>query len=277
MTRRLYRLIADAAQVDRAGPPPRPESLLAARRVFWDIPEAELSDVPLLRRWLREHNVTDVHEFGESEQDEPLPSHGEPYHIVSGAWTPWKEPELTRLDPCPGCGLNISTVVVPTEVADDRIDNVLEKLTEAPLCFLPAPKCYVARPDLVEAVRSAGLHQGLVTHPLDGPGRALLLWSDAPLGGPAYPYGPSPCAMCGRAMREAGDTREFAWPNFAYRLTFEAEPAHWSWSTVHGQQTPLVSRAVADLLLDIIPAATFIPHGRPEDPGAFLPEPYRET
>lgn len=68
---------------------------------------------------------------------------------------------------------------------------------------------------------------------------------------------------------------EFGWPNYAYELTFEAEPAHWSWSTVYGQQMPLVSYAVAEFLLDVMPTVRFSPHGKPDDPGAFLPEPYR--
>ncbi|MFI6283651.1 hypothetical protein ACIBCM_02640 [Streptomyces sp. NPDC051018] len=173
--------------------------------------------------------------------------------------------------------MNITTVAAPTEITADQIDNVLEKLAEAPLCFLPAPCCHVARPDFVEAVRSAGLHQGLVTRSLDDRGRALLIWSDVSMGGPLYPYGPTPCAVCGRAARAAGDRRQFAWPDYAWQLIFEPPPAHWSWNTVHGQQAPLVSQAVADLLEEIDPAIAFFPQGTPDVPGAFLPEQYQGT
>jgi hypothetical protein len=273
MTERIYQMSASLAQVDSAGTPPRPESR-RSDEVSWDFPEADLADVPVLRRWLREHNATDIQELGWSEHNEPLPSGRQPYHPASVPWTPWKGPALTRRDPCEGCGLLVSTVSPSNKVAPEHVDNVLQQLTEAPLCVLAAPARYVASGDLVEAVRSAGLDAGLATHPLDNGGRALLIWSDAPLGGPAYPYGPPPCAVCGRAAGTLEGIQVFARPNYAYDLTFEADIAHWSWSTVYGQQMPLVSQAVAEFLLERVPSATFIPHGKPADPGAFLPEPY---
>lgn len=274
MAERTYRIIADEAQVDAAGVLPRPPSLRAAKCVFWDIPDAELADIPVLRQWFREHGI-EAYERGESKRSEAPPSGTEPYLIVSASWVPWKGPELTRLDPCEGCGLDISTVS-PAEVSAGHLDDVLDKLAEAPMFSLPATDCYVAHPELVAAVRSAGLGDGLVTHPLDSRGRALLIWSEHSLGGPAYPYGPPPCTVCGRATREVDGEEELALPNHAYGLTFEAQLAHWSWSTFYGQQTPLISQLTAEFLLDVIPTMTFIPHGRPDDPGAFLPEPYRQ-
>ncbi|MEV4106478.1 hypothetical protein [Nonomuraea sp. NPDC049695] len=276
MTERIYQFVADEAQVDAAGAPPRPASLRAVDRVFWNIPWAELADVPVLRRWLREHGVTDTHESGGPEPlQRPSSSLEEPYSIASDSWTVWKGPELTRLDQCEGCGLTIHMVAPPTEIAPRQISNVVRKLAKTPLTFLPAPRAYVADSELVEAVRSAGLDEGLVTRPVDSRGRALLIWSDAALGGPAYPYGPEPCAVCGRAARATEGGRQVALPDYAYELTFEAEPAHWSWSTVYGQQTPLVSHEVAEFLLGVVPRVRFRPHGRPDNPYRFLPEPYR--
>jgi hypothetical protein len=76
-------------------------------------------------------------------------------------------------------------------------------------------------------------------------------------------------------VRRLGGRLEFVRPNYAYELSFEAETSDWSWSTVYGQQAPLVSHAVAELLREIIPVLNFSPHGKPGEPGAFLPEEYQ--
>jgi hypothetical protein len=275
VTEWIYRISAKRGRVAAIGTPPRPPSL-RADRVAWDMPESELGDVTVLRRWLREHKVRGVEEGGRVKQTNPLPSSGEPYSMTAVPWTPWRGPALTRDAPCKGCGLRITIVTPPSKViSSELIDNVLEALAEAPLCFLPAPTCLITNPDVVEAVRSAGLDEGLTTHPRDHKGRALLIGSDSAIGGPAYPYGPPPCGVCGRATRRAGDRLEFVRPNYAYELSFEASITHWSWSTVYGQVTPLVSHEVAELLLEIMPFLKFTPHGRPDAPGAFLPERYQ--
>lgn len=272
MTERIYRMSAKRGRVAVAGAPPR-QPTLQAGWVSWDIPETELSDIPVLREWFHAHRVRGVEESGFVSRTESLPSDGEPYSIIAIPWTPWRGPVLTQSVPCAGCGLNIATATPPAKtVAAELIDNVLDALAEAPLCFLPAPMCLVASRALVESLRSRALDDGLVAHPLDDAGQALLLWSDSALGGPAYPYGPQPCAVCGRAKRRVGDRIEFVRPKYAYELSFEADITHWTWSTIYSQTEPLVSHAVAELLLDIMPGLNFTPHGRPDAPGAFLPE-----
>jgi hypothetical protein len=275
VTEWIYRVSARRGRVAGIGTPPRQPSRRASR-VVWEFPEAELADVAILRAWLREHKVAGIEEGGHVEPGERLPPDGEPYHTSGTPWTPWRGPALTQWVPCEKCGLNTSTVTPPPgKVAGDQIENVLDALAETPLYFLPSPSCYVADPGLVDALRSAGLAGGLLAHPLDDEGRALLIWSDHAIGGPAYPYGPRPCETCGRAARRVGDRLEFVKPRYAYELSFEAEIADWSWSTVYGQQAPVVSHAVAELLLGILPTERFVPHGRPDHAGAFLPEQYQ--
>lgn len=262
MTHRIYRITADSAQVDAAGVPPRPPDRRLVH-VVWDLPDEELDDLPTLRRWMREQGITDTDEYGLVVPGERLPGHGEPYGLAGLPWSSWTGPTLTRSSPCAACGLPVTTVA-PGGEGDAAPD---------PLTFLVGPDCLAAAPGLIGELRAAGLDTGLVTHPF---GDRLLLSSDVPLGGPAYPFGPRPCVACGRASRPFRGERVFARPRYAYLLTFDRCPAaHWVWSTVYGQQMPLVSREVAAHLRRLVPGIRFLPHGRPDDPGAFLPERHR--
>ncbi|BCB91039.1 hypothetical protein [Phytohabitans suffuscus] len=261
--RRVYRVAADPAQVDAAGPPPRPPDRRLTR-VVWDLPDDALPALPALRAWMREHGVTGVEEYGLVVHEEPLPPRGEPYGVAGLPSQRWEGPPLTRAEPCPRCGLPV-TRLVPGVGGDAAAPY--------PLAYLSGPGAYLAAPGLVDELRAAGLDGGLAAPPL---GDGVLLVAEHALGGPAYPFGPRPCEVCGRASESGPRGPVFARPRYAYRLTFDRPDAHWSWSTVYGQAMPLVSGAVAGRLAELVPGVRFLPHGRPDDPGAFLPERYRE-
>jgi hypothetical protein len=55
---RIYRISVKRGRVAAIGTPPR-QPTARSDRVTWDIPEPELADVPLVRDWLREHNVAE--------------------------------------------------------------------------------------------------------------------------------------------------------------------------------------------------------------------------
>lgn len=277
MTPRIYRMSADPLLVDSAGPPPRAETRRLTR-VHWDVPDDEFSDVPVLRRWLNDHGVDEVAEQGITVWDTPLPPDREPYWCSKmPTWISWRggRGELTRSEPCVACALPVSRVA-PSTGADARSVVLLaRKLADAPLCFIAGENCVAMRPDLAEELRAEELDEGLITSPLGSVSDVLLAWSDAWVGGPAYPYGPEPCALCGRASRRVDGKPRFVRPNYAFDLTFDSQPRHWSWSSVYGQNMPLVSHRVAEFLRARMPRIAFSPHGRPDTPGVFLHEDYR--
>ena len=89
VTERIYRMSAKRGRVAAAGAPPR-QPTLQAGWVSWDIPETELSDIPVLREWFHAHRVRGVEESGFVSRTESLPSDGEPYSIIAIPWTPWR-------------------------------------------------------------------------------------------------------------------------------------------------------------------------------------------
>ncbi|MFE4829909.1 hypothetical protein [Streptomyces sp. NPDC056672] len=276
MTTRIYRLSADPVLVDAAGNAPRQESRRLVH-VEWDIPEAEFPDVPVLRRWLHDHGIDDIGERGITVWGEPLPPRREPYWCSEmPGWLSWRggQGDLTRSQPCRACNLPVTSVQPSADVDADSVSLLTGKLEQIPLCYL-STGCVAARPDLVAGLRTEGLGEGLATRPLDLQGNALLIWPEASLGGPAYPFGPEPCEVCGRASRRVDGKLRFVRPNYAFDLTFDCKPRQWSWSTVYGQGMPLVSSEVAAYLLAAMPALSFLPHGRPDDKWAFLPQLYR--
>ncbi len=189
-----------------------------------------------------------------------------------------------REEPCPGCGLALRYAAPPgpEEVAAAALRDVTAALDEAPLCFLVDPMAWVARPGLVAGLAAAGLDSGLRSARFDGgggggevdtgePGDVVVLWSDAPAGGPLYPFGPEPCAAC----RRAGAGGVFVRPRHAFGLSLRPPATSWSWCSVYGQPHPLVGADVAAWLYARVPRLRFVRHAGPGDPDAFLAEEYR--
>lgn len=281
MTRRLvYRITAplEALAVARAGvgPPPR-EPASTVVRAAWRFEREDLAGVPPVREWLLAADVAGVEEWGEWVDDVALVPGGSVYALTGTPWAAWSGPALTREESCARCGLPVRrlTPPAPWDVPAEALRAPSSALAGAPVCLLVQPTAWLATRDLVRDLERAHLADGLLTAPIDEAGTVLLLGSDSLVAGPAYPFGPTACPVCGRASAVSAGVRTFAFPRCGLELGLDLPGTSWSWSTVYGQQHVLISEPVARWLLERIPAIRFVRHAAPGDPAAFLPEEYR--
>jgi hypothetical protein len=242
---------------------------LADRTVF-TLAEADFPRLPALREWLADRGVAVVSEAGAVPPTTQVED-GSRYLLTAPASVSAQVSGIARsVDPCAACGLGVQTVTVTAP----RIARAVPK---KPLVTVMGA-CWVISEDLLRRLDDAGLSEGLARSLATfDDGVAWAVWPERRISGVAYPFGPEPCPVCGRASAQFGGRAEFVPPRYALGLALPqpSGPPGWWWHDVYGQALPVVSGSVVRALLaEVRDLGVF---GVPEagGAGAFLSEELR--
>ena len=239
--------------------------------VAFGLTERDLPLLPRLRAWLAQQSAQIISESGTRAPTRRVQS-GRRYLLASPHSIGAEVIGVTQIrTACPTCGLPIRTVEVDPgarvhhRLPCDRLVSVMGA-------------CWVMRDSLIRALEDGDSAVGLCRAPVtfdDGDAWAAL--PERRLSGLAYPFGPEPCATCGRASRDVGGRIEFVPPLYSLGPAMaspDAQPGWW-WHELYGQPLPIVDGDVARTLRELVPDIGAFPVVRPDDPDAFLPEELR--
>jgi hypothetical protein len=253
---RFYRLYGQASAPGAEMPPalaalaPRTLRMPAGELVVFTFEEADFPRIVEARRWLREQSMA-VTELGDRLHD-PEDARTAPLVRLTGGVLADREPleaDVLAETPCAACGLAVPRMR-PAPLL--RLPHPLG----SDLGWLAGPGVWVASSRFLDALRAAGLDSGLATFPVEVQGTResglFGLYSTAPLGAPAAPYGftGERCETCGRhSVRrpEPGGVRvDPGLPRYAFYPTFTLPDGvpDWGWTEPGGETDLFVSRRV---------------------------------
>lgn len=261
-----YRIITTPSQDPPAwADAPVPGAAVGDGAVF-SVAEADFPKIPGLRAWLAGRGISILSEAGALDPAVTVED-GRRYLLTSPVSVSARVTGIALVShPCPACGLGtrrIEAAPAP-RVAGHRPRPPLVSVLGA---------CWVMNRDLIGRLDAAGLTAGLhrTAVAFEG-GASWAVWPDRAITGVAYPYGPRPCDVCGRASGLVNGRREFLPPVFGLGLSLHTAdgPPGWWWHNVYGQALPLADSAVVRAVREAVPDIGILPVN-----GAFLPEEYR--